>query len=406
MLGVLVPAGYAGAETLDDVRSEVAYDNDTAAVLRLYRAFLDREPEADGARYWVEQSDAGVSLDDIAWAFAASDEFTMTYGEELTDEQFLTIVYGNVLGRDPDAEGLAYWLDLMENGLARPAVVRWITANAEFINTYPYEPLGPGYSGPGGFSLGRMVADDGSANLVRLDMSTAVGKLLLVEASSYDRPVLHPAGRVAYMSQSAAQTCPDGASAQPVLWEIEMGTGALTMVGNGTRPQVSPDGRHLAFLRGDDCESTADEVLATVVVRDLLTGIEQVLSPDLDTAITAGALAWVDPDTLRFGTWSIDLTGTSSFAATAWTLPVTDVPLGVVDGAIVVESVGDDTVDLVSIDPETGDRTVLGSEPVEDDPAWAVDVNGSPIVVSGELIRPHDSLPYLGRPEGLDWLDW
>ncbi len=402
----LFGVGPAGAQTLDDVRSEDSYTNDSAAVLRLYRAFFDREPDVDGARYWTELSAAGTSLDDMAWAFAASEEFTSSYGTELTDDEFLEIVYGNVLGRTPDDEGLGYWLDQMADGLARPEVVRWVTANAEFIYRYPYEPLGPGYSGPADYALGRIVDADGSANLVRLNLDTGVGKMLLVEAADYGRPVLHPAGRVAFVSQAEASACDDDAGAQPMVWQIDIATGQLVAMGAGARPQVSPDGRHLAYLRGTDCAATAAGVLGVVVVRDLLTGVEQPLSPGPSAHLVAGGLAWAGDDALRFGPWHIELGAEPSIVATSWSLPAADTPLGFVEGQIMVESIGETSVDLVSIDPATGDRTIVGSDPVDENPAWSVDVDGRVLAVAGDLIRPNDSAPFLSRPDGLDWLDW
>ena len=86
--------------------------------------------------------------DDLAYGFAQSDEFIKANGS-LTNHQFLTIMYGNMLGRSPDPGGFNYWLDLMDNGLAQFAVVRWIVANEECINLYPFaaiEPTDPGDS--------------------------------------------------------------------------------------------------------------------------------------------------------------------------------------------------------------------------------------------------------------------
>ncbi|MEZ5340522.1 MAG: DUF4214 domain-containing protein [Acidimicrobiales bacterium] len=72
--------------------------------------------------YWITQSRAGANPDDLAYGFAQSDEFIASYGT-LTNAEFLTIMYDNMLGRVPD-QGFNYWLDLMDNGLAQFAVVR------------------------------------------------------------------------------------------------------------------------------------------------------------------------------------------------------------------------------------------------------------------------------------------
>jgi len=46
----------------------------------------------------------GTSLDEISDAFASSPEFQQTYGS-LNNAEFVTLVYRNVLGRDPEPGG-------------------------------------------------------------------------------------------------------------------------------------------------------------------------------------------------------------------------------------------------------------------------------------------------------------
>lgn len=119
-----------------------------ADTLRLYEAFFTRDPDLEGAQYWYETARSGPTLDDIAWSFSQSTEFVNRYGTT-TDEQFLDIIYQNVLGRDYDQEGFDYWLGQINAGLDRSGVVRWIAAGAEFINENPfpdqaaYDQLGP-----------------------------------------------------------------------------------------------------------------------------------------------------------------------------------------------------------------------------------------------------------------------
>ena len=109
-----------------------------ADVLRLYWAFFNRDPDSDGATYWIEQFDAGATIDDIAFSFAGSEEFLNTYGDTV-DRQFVKIVYRNVLGRSPDTDGFNYWVGLLaEPAVSRVDVVRWISASSEFIGEHPY----------------------------------------------------------------------------------------------------------------------------------------------------------------------------------------------------------------------------------------------------------------------------
>ena len=50
------------------------YDN-AAYVRRLYRALLDREPDAEGLANWVSRLDKGASREDVFKGFAGSQEF-------------------------------------------------------------------------------------------------------------------------------------------------------------------------------------------------------------------------------------------------------------------------------------------------------------------------------------------
>lgn len=124
--------------TMAELLDSPEYQTWHADVLRLYRAFFDRAPDVPGAKYWIGIYEHGVSLDDIAWGFSNSPEFRSTYGESLSNSQFLTIVYANVLGRAPDPSGFQYWLNQMDLGLSQSGVVRWVVANAEFIGRHPF----------------------------------------------------------------------------------------------------------------------------------------------------------------------------------------------------------------------------------------------------------------------------
>ncbi len=133
-----VPIGLA--TSVDEVVHATDYRPADAETLRLYRAFLGRDPDVEGTKYWISVSRSGVSLDAIAGAFSVSPEFQQTYGS-LTERGFLAVVYRNVLGREPDPVGFDYWLSLLERGaLSRHLTVRYVAANDEFINRFPFRP--------------------------------------------------------------------------------------------------------------------------------------------------------------------------------------------------------------------------------------------------------------------------
>jgi hypothetical protein len=83
-------------------------------IFRLYKAAFNRDPQASdkqGLGYWIAQSDLGTPLLEISARFVDSNEFRTLYGTNPTNEQFLTKLYTNVLGRQPEATGYNWWLN-------------------------------------------------------------------------------------------------------------------------------------------------------------------------------------------------------------------------------------------------------------------------------------------------------
>ena len=82
-------------------------------VIREYQAAYDRVPDQAGLSFWVNQfGSGGVPLSQISSTFASAPEFTVLYGADANtpaNTTLVTALYQNVLGRLPDAGGLAYW---------------------------------------------------------------------------------------------------------------------------------------------------------------------------------------------------------------------------------------------------------------------------------------------------------
>ncbi|WP_312515901.1 DUF4214 domain-containing protein [Massilia sp.] len=92
-----------------------AIDEGAASIFRLYRAALGRDPEAFGLGYWMDRLDNGTSMQQIAHEFTWQPEFDQKYGENPSDVVFLERLYQNVLNRAPDADGFAYWLTRVDD---------------------------------------------------------------------------------------------------------------------------------------------------------------------------------------------------------------------------------------------------------------------------------------------------
>jgi hypothetical protein len=56
-----------------------------------------------------------MGLNAISVVFTNTDEFQSIYGLQLTNTQFVTKLYQNMLGRNPDPDELAYWVGLLDS---------------------------------------------------------------------------------------------------------------------------------------------------------------------------------------------------------------------------------------------------------------------------------------------------
>ncbi len=134
--------GYGGNSTLNggggrdivfgDTYGGNSYDTASAQIVRMYQATLDRTPDDSGHGNWTNAVLGGLPLSQVAAGFVSSAEFQATYGG-LTDQQFVTLLYNNVLDRAPDPSGEAGWLNVLASGTPRSDVVLGFSESAEFV---------------------------------------------------------------------------------------------------------------------------------------------------------------------------------------------------------------------------------------------------------------------------------
>ncbi|MCF2906447.1 DUF4214 domain-containing protein [Octadecabacter sp. CECT 8868] len=102
-------------------------------MFRLYHGTLDRDPDARGFDGWSDRLEKGqYSLTEVVNGFIKSAEFNNKYGNT-TNAEFVTLLYNNVLDRNPDDNGLSAWSDRLELGVERADVVRGFTQSQEYI---------------------------------------------------------------------------------------------------------------------------------------------------------------------------------------------------------------------------------------------------------------------------------
>lgn len=99
----------------------IAFDvsGNAGQAYRLYQAAFDRTPDPAGLGYWIKSLDAGiVDLKAAANYFVLSEEFASLYGrpDEVSNADFINLLYLNILDRPAEGEGFDFWLGEMNAG--------------------------------------------------------------------------------------------------------------------------------------------------------------------------------------------------------------------------------------------------------------------------------------------------
>jgi Domain of unknown function (DUF4214)/RTX calcium-binding nonapeptide repeat (4 copies) len=104
-----------------------------APAFRLYQAAFNRLPDEGGLVWQTMALDQGFALLQISKNFYDSAEFRATYGT-LTNEQFASQLYHNVLHRDPDPAGLAWQVAALDGGISREQILLNFSESPENVS--------------------------------------------------------------------------------------------------------------------------------------------------------------------------------------------------------------------------------------------------------------------------------
>ncbi|MCS5698061.1 DUF4214 domain-containing protein [Cyanobium sp. FGCU-52] len=119
---------------LESVFDQVkGFDDITGQVFRLYNAAFKRIPDAAGFQYWNQINESRrATLAQTAFYFTQAPEFISRYGANPSTQTFVTGMYNNILGRDPDTVGLAFWDAALSSGrLDKAGVLLEFSQSAE-----------------------------------------------------------------------------------------------------------------------------------------------------------------------------------------------------------------------------------------------------------------------------------
>lgn len=101
-------------------------------IARLYQAYFDRLPDQSGMDFYRDGRAEGRTLGSVSEEFLGSPEFIATYGS-LGNQAFIEQLYRNVLGRNGDTNGIAFWTSQVNGGRSRSSVVIEFSQSDEFV---------------------------------------------------------------------------------------------------------------------------------------------------------------------------------------------------------------------------------------------------------------------------------
>jgi hypothetical protein len=136
----VVLSGPEGTDTLRGVERikftdghAIALDvnGDAGQAYRLYQAAFDRAPDLPGLGFHINDLDNGLPLWAAAQHFIESPEFQAKYGSAVDSTQFITLLYRNVLHREPEAAGLQFHLDEFARGETRADMLTHFSESPE-----------------------------------------------------------------------------------------------------------------------------------------------------------------------------------------------------------------------------------------------------------------------------------
>ena len=121
-------AGVPAAQVLLEIQASPEYLRNQ--VTALYQLYLQRQPDIDGAQYWLSFLLAGGTFEEVAEGLTSSQEYFNSQGG--TNQGFVTGLYTEVLNRKPSDAEVAGWESFLEAGNSRLSVSVAFLLSQEF----------------------------------------------------------------------------------------------------------------------------------------------------------------------------------------------------------------------------------------------------------------------------------
>src|SRR5690554_1621621 len=86
-----------------------------ASIQGIYLAFFGRPADPLGLAYWEEQTNDGADLSVMLDALSGTEEYQDRF-VGMSNEEVIQSIYQALFGRDAEPDGLAHFLEALENG--------------------------------------------------------------------------------------------------------------------------------------------------------------------------------------------------------------------------------------------------------------------------------------------------
>jgi hypothetical protein len=94
-----------------------------------YHTYLGRGPDTDGLAYWINRMQQGLTDEQLEAGFIGSLEYIQNHGG--TGAAWVIGMYHDLLGRSPDPAGLQYWLNKLQQGVSPSSIAYGFSASPE-----------------------------------------------------------------------------------------------------------------------------------------------------------------------------------------------------------------------------------------------------------------------------------
>jgi len=109
--------GNQSSATVQIVANAIDPDLVCARIIAyMYEAAFGRFPDVDGLNFWIGNAvDGRIDKEGVAFGLIESPEFMDLFGDldALTNQQYVDLLFSNILGREPDPEGSEFWVNLL-----------------------------------------------------------------------------------------------------------------------------------------------------------------------------------------------------------------------------------------------------------------------------------------------------